>query len=70
MFSVRFLGHFMENLTIEHLKCAKKMLRYVKSTIDFGETYKSIKILCLEGYNESDYVGDFVKRKNISCVIL
>lgn len=51
------------------LKCAKKMLRYVKGTIDFRLTYERSKNFYLEGYSDSDYVEGFVKGKISSCVI-
>ena len=36
MLCVCFLSHFMEKLTIEHVKAAKGTLRYVKGIVSFG----------------------------------
>ena len=55
----------MENLTTEHMSAVKRILRYVKSTLDLGLVYEKnetgIKIV---GYSDSDYVGDLDDRKS------
>ena len=56
----------MESLSKEHFTSAKRVLRYVKGTLNFGLSYKKGKELSLVGYCDSDYVGDSVDRKSTS----
>ena len=56
----------MEAPTSTHLKVAKRILSYLKSTIDLGLFYSSSDDFNLVGYCDSDYVGDVDDRKNTS----
>ncbi|KAM1893121.1 hypothetical protein ACFX14_036209 [Malus domestica] len=56
----------MENPTTTHLKTAKRILRYLKGTINFGLFYSSSDNYKLVGYIDSDWVGDFNDRKSIT----
>ncbi|CAL2229170.1 unnamed protein product [Prunus armeniaca] len=56
----------MEAPTILHFQAAKRVLRYLKGTTDFGVLYKRGKSRGLVGYNVSDFVGDFDDRKRTS----
>ncbi len=44
----------------------KRVLRYLKGTVDFGILYKRRINSQLEGYGDSDWAGDKVNRKSIS----
>ena len=66
MFSVGLLSHFMENPLVEHLKIAKRVIRYVKGTLNYGLKYKRSKVFELIGYSDSDYAGDHIDRKSTS----
>ena len=52
-----------------HMTTAKRILRYVKGTTDYGLKYKSDKECELIGYCDSDYVGDLDDRKSTSVLI-
>ena len=57
----------MENPTSDHLSAAKRVLRYVKGTLNFSLRYskhKSYDALC--GYSDSDFAGDMDDRKSTS----
>lgn len=56
----------MGNPTELHLQAGKKVLRYLKSTIDFGVFYKNGGKEKLIAYNDSNYVGDLDDRKHNS----
>ena len=60
MFSVGLISHFMENPSVEHLKTAKRVIRYVKGTLNYGPKYKRSQVLKLIGYFDSDYDGDHI----------
>ena len=57
----------MVNPTSDHWIPAKRVLRYLKGTIDFGLVYvKGGKNLNVIGYSDSDFVGDVEDRKSTS----
>ena len=66
MFSVGFLSRFMENPLVEHLKTAKRVIKYVKGTLNYGLNYKLSEVFELIGYSYSDYAGDHIDRKSTS----
>ena len=47
-----------------YLETVRRILRYLKGTLDLGLFYK-IKITCkLEGYYDADYAGDYDTRRS------
>ncbi|XP_039014812.1 secreted RxLR effector protein 161-like [Hibiscus syriacus] len=48
----------MKNSKKSHLEVVQRVLRYVKSTIDYGLLYKKGGNCKLVGYCDADYVGD------------
>ena len=56
----------MENPTEMHLQVAKRALRYLKGTTDFGIFYKKGGDEELVAYTDSDYAGDLEDRKSTS----
>ena len=66
MFSIGFLSRFMENSSVEHLKTAKRVMRYVKGTLNYGLKYKRRKVSELIGYSDSYYARDHMDRKSTS----
>ena len=58
-YSVSILSRYMVNPTSDHWIAAKRVLRYLKGTIDFGLVYvKGVKNLNVIGYSDSDFAGD------------
>ena len=47
-----------------HWKAAKRILRYVRGTVQFGIHYSSGVTPCLVGYTDSDWAGDPNDRKS------
>ena len=66
MFTVGLLSRFMENPSVEHLKIAKHIIRYVRGTLNYGLMYKRSKVFELIGYSNSDYARDHIDRKSTS----
>ena len=54
----------MEAPTTTHFKAAKRILRYLKGTTDFGLYYSVSNDYKLIGYSDSDWVGDSDDRKS------
>ena len=69
MFSVGLLSRFMENPSVEHLKKTKRVIRYVKGTLNYGLKYKRSDVFELIIYFDSDYAGDHIDRKSTSCSV-
>lgn len=61
MFVVSLLSRYMDRPTELHLQAAKRVLRYLKETSEFGILYKK-----LIAYTDSDYVGDLNDRRSTS----
>ena len=64
LYSVGLVSRYMEAPTTTHFKAAKRILRYLKGTLDFGLFYSSSKEFKLEGYCDSDWAGDLDDRKS------
>ena len=65
-FYARYMSKYMESSSKEHFTSAKRVLRYVKGTLNLGLFYKQGRELSLVGYCDSDYGGDLVDRKSTS----
>ncbi|KAI5350347.1 hypothetical protein L3X38_003238 [Prunus dulcis] len=57
MFAASLLVRFMHCPTKKHYGTAKKVLRYIQGTIDFGIEYHNGKEAILIGYCDSDWSG-------------
>uniref|UniRef100_A0A2N9ICE2 Integrase catalytic domain-containing protein n=1 Tax=Fagus sylvatica TaxID=28930 RepID=A0A2N9ICE2_FAGSY len=64
LYGVGLVSRYMEAPTMTHLKTAKRILRYVKGTLDFGLLYSPSKEFKLFGYCDSDWAGDMDDRKS------
>nr|KYP63626.1 Retrovirus-related Pol polyprotein from transposon TNT 1-94 [Cajanus cajan] len=64
MFVVSLLSRYMENRTQLHLQLAKRVLRYIQGTAEFGIFYKKGGSDKLIAYTDSDYAGDVDDRKS------
>lgn len=66
MFATSLLSRFMQKPSQTHLTIAKRILRYVKGTIDFGIWYKPTQNTELVGYTDSDWAGSIDDMKSTS----
>ena len=64
LFGVGLVSRYMKALTMTHLKTAKRILRYLKDTLDYGLLYSPSKDFKLVGYNDSDWARDMDDRKS------
>ncbi|KAJ8630112.1 hypothetical protein MRB53_023435 [Persea americana] len=64
MYYVSLISRYMENPT--HLLAAKRILRYLQGTRDFGLFYKKGEKLELFRFTNSDYAGDQDDRRSTS----
>ena len=56
----------MNTLRHVHLMITKHALRYLKGTLDYGLKYEANQKINLEGYVDSDWVGNSIDRKSTS----
>ena len=54
MFCTRYLSRYFKSLSKKHFKSAKRVLRYVKGTLNLGLSYKPGRELSLVGYCNSN----------------
>ena len=69
-FTLNLLGRFMESPTEIHWKALKRILRYLKGTIDFNLKFGmfSDRKFCL--YTDSDFAGDSLSGKSTSGAVI
>ena len=63
VFGVGFLSSFMEGPCACHLQAAKRILWYVKGTLNDGIFYENTNDVKLFGYTDSDWARDIETRK-------
>ncbi|GKV04797.1 hypothetical protein SLEP1_g16905 [Rubroshorea leprosula] len=66
MHGVSLISRYMEHPKEFHLQTAKRILKYLCGTEDFGLFYKKGDQTDLAGFTDSDYAGDLDDRKSTS----
>ncbi|KAL0414349.1 UNVERIFIED_CONTAM: Retrovirus-related Pol polyprotein from transposon RE1 [Sesamum radiatum] len=66
MFATSLLSRFMQSPSQVHYGAAKRILRYLQGTKDFGIWYKSTNDAKLVGYTDSDWAGSADDMKSTS----
>ncbi|KAK2966616.1 hypothetical protein RJ640_025301 [Escallonia rubra] len=64
LYTVGYISRYMENSITYHFKVAKRILRYLKGTIDLGIFYLASSDMKLVGYNDSDWARDVDDRNS------
>lgn len=64
--AVNFYSRFQENPDEQHFIGLKRVLRYLKGTIDYKLIFKQHNVLTLQGFADADFANDQVDRKSIS----
>ena len=65
-FAVGVISRFMHCPSKQHLGAAKRLLRYIARTYDFGIWYGHVQEFKLVGYTDSDWAGCLEDRKSTS----
>ena len=65
-YSVSILSRFMQEPRESHWNSAKRVVRYIQSTKDFGLLYKRNKNFTLVGYSDADFAGDIDDKTSTS----
>ncbi len=71
-FSVGVLSRFMHNPSKLHFGAAKRVLRYLAGTKDYGIWFQKAQSFILRGYCDSDWAGSLEDRRSTtgSCFLL
>ena len=62
-FSVGVCSKFQSNLKVSHLNAVKRIIKYVSGTCDYGLFFSKESNLSLDGFFDSDWVGNADDRK-------
>ncbi|KAK8935961.1 hypothetical protein KSP39_PZI012924 [Platanthera zijinensis] len=62
--AVNIAARFISNPSKEHYDAAKRILRYLQGTKDYGILYKPCQDNTLHGFTDSDWAGDLGDRKS------
>lgn len=66
-YAICLIARYMERPTEMHFAAAKRILRYLKGSLQYGILYRKGELSCeLEGWSDSDYAGDVDDRKSTS----
>ena len=64
-YSVGVVSRYMERPTVMHQKAAKRILRYISGTLNYGLVYsKGVGNYILAGFSDSNLLGDTDDRKS------
>ncbi|KAI5336297.1 hypothetical protein L3X38_015564 [Prunus dulcis] len=66
MFAYSLLARFMHNPTRKHMGTAKRVLRYIQGTLDFGIEFIKGKTTTMIGYCDSDWARSEDDRRSTS----
>lgn len=65
-FAVGVASRFLENPNESHVNAVKRILKYIKSTLNFGIYFNGNCNIRLIGYSDADYAGDKETRRSTS----
>ncbi|GKF85252.1 uncharacterized mitochondrial protein-like protein, partial [Tanacetum coccineum] len=65
-FPVSYVSRYMHSPTKQHLGAAKRILRYIAGTTNFGIWYTNVRDFKLIGFTDSDWAGCLDTRKGTS----
>ncbi|KAG8481678.1 hypothetical protein CXB51_026593 [Gossypium anomalum] len=68
MFAISLLSRFIHCCNVKHLQAAKRVLRYIKGTLNFGMMFTKVDSMKLLGYANSDWVGSVDDMKTAGAV--
>ncbi|KAJ0536056.1 putative RNA-directed DNA polymerase [Helianthus annuus] len=68
-FAVGFITRYVQTPASQHYGAARRILRYIAATIDFGLWYEKGVDVKLEGYADSDWARSSADRRSISAYV-
>ncbi|KAL0462187.1 UNVERIFIED_CONTAM: putative mitochondrial protein [Sesamum latifolium] len=68
-FAIGVMSRYMQNPKKSHLEAVRRILRYVKSILDYGIMFKKDEDCKLVGYCDADYAGDHDTRRSTTSYV-
>ncbi|XP_019186556.1 PREDICTED: uncharacterized protein LOC109181259 [Ipomoea nil] len=65
-YAVNRLCQFMHSPTTDHWGLVKRVLRYIKGTLDYGLSLRASSTTAIHAFSDSDWAGCLVDRKSTS----
>lgn len=65
-FAVNQVSRFLNNWTDEHWQAVKRIIRYLKQTVNYKIVYSKTAKIEVKGYTDADYAGCIETRKSTS----
>ncbi|WVZ89811.1 hypothetical protein U9M48_036170, partial [Paspalum notatum var. saurae] len=65
-FAIGLCARFQESPRESHRTAVKRILRYIKFTLEFGLSYSAVSSLSLLGFSDSNHAGCRIDRKSTS----
>ncbi|KAF7810522.1 putative mitochondrial protein [Senna tora] len=69
-YAVGVVSRFMQSPKKPHLEAIRRILRYVKGTLDYGIFYRKGPSCKLKGYSDADYAGDCDTRRSTTGYVM
>nr|KYP73924.1 hypothetical protein KK1_006583 [Cajanus cajan] len=69
-YTINKLYQFMHRPLEEHWKTTKRVLRYLKGTLDYGLHFKASQPLDIMGYSDSNWATDLTNMRSTTCYCL
>ena len=69
-FSVNKLSQFLKAPAVAHWTACKRILPYIKGTLNYGLLFKPAQLLTLEGFYDADWVSNIDDRKSVSGIFI
>ena len=66
LFAVSILSRFMHCASEVHFQATKRVVRYIKGTLDYGVMYSHSHNFKFHGYSDSDWAGCIDHMRNTS----
>lgn len=63
-YALGMVSRYMEHPKAIHVNAAKRIIRYIKGTLDHGILYNNSNAYCLNGFSDSDYAGNLDTRRS------
>ncbi|XP_028806362.1 uncharacterized protein LOC114761201 [Neltuma alba] len=64
LYAVSVLSRFLHCATLNHYKAVKRVIRYIKGTLDYGIRYKRNQVFKLEGCSDLEWGGSLDDMKS------
>ncbi|KAL4105052.1 hypothetical protein QTP88_020327 [Uroleucon formosanum] len=66
LYLINLVSRYIEDPKEQHWTAVKRILKYLKGTINFGLIFSSRQKIMLKGYSDADYTGDLDTRRSTS----